>query len=533
MREPHLTECCGHNYCASCILTWLKSPLPDTCPLCRSDNFIHIQDKRLERQIRAMPVRCCHASKGCGWVGCLSDLSRHLTSKSEKGCGFVPCECTLGCGACMLRKDLPAHTQAVCRLRKVICEYCGVGVTCEEMMTNHHTVCPLMDILCEKGCGKTMKRCEAATHFVQECPNCTVQCPFYDECNTTLARKDFDQHVSMCKEKNLLKAFTKLKTDLEAMKKENWSLKHQLVETKQIAEKCQKGIESVYNVTQAMKTALQQELHYLHSSNNPSDVVALQCIHTHLSGKNVCLREGGEAATFRMTNYAEHKATGQVWYTPFFHIDHGYQFCIALHLNGTGIGKDTHVSLYLHQVKGERDSYLTWPFLLEGIFEVNFMRQTNVTAKTSWLKGGRAKHGKKPAISDTTGSQPATSPKFLRKRHEPLVQPDDCHLAGTERELKLFTGSPSSKIRDRSRSAPSTNETKDLILCSEECQELHLNVYIDRPEPTDTKTGITAPIGQLEMFCLQKIADNAVCNDSLVLRCGLNPPCTTVDCDSL
>ena len=36
--------------------------------------------------------------------------------------------------------------------------------------------------------------------------------------------------------------------------------------------------------------------------------------------------------------------------------------CARLHLNGEGIGKDSHMSLYFVLMKGDFDAILSWPF---------------------------------------------------------------------------------------------------------------------------------------------------------------------------
>ena len=47
---------------------------------------------------------------------------------------------------------------------------------------------------------------------------------------------------------------------------------------------------------------------------------------------------------------------------PAFTHRHGYKFCARLYLNGDGLGKGTHVSLFLVIMKSEYDSRLVWPF---------------------------------------------------------------------------------------------------------------------------------------------------------------------------
>ena len=49
----------------------------------------------------------------------------------------------------------------------------------------------------------------------------------------------------------------------------------------------------------------------------------------------------------------------------------GYKFCIAIHANGESGGKNTHISVYIHSMKGEHDDQLEWPFI--GIFDVELL----------------------------------------------------------------------------------------------------------------------------------------------------------------
>ena len=40
----------------------------------------------------------------------------------------------------------------------------------------------------------------------------------------------------------------------------------------------------------------------------------------------------------------------------------GYRMCLGVFPGGNGEGKGTHVSLFVHLMKGENDSELKWPF---------------------------------------------------------------------------------------------------------------------------------------------------------------------------
>ncbi|XP_078489865.1 TNF receptor-associated factor 3-like [Ciona intestinalis] len=47
---------------------------------------------------------------------------------------------------------------------------------------------------------------------------------------------------------------------------------------------------------------------------------------------------------------------------PFYTSRYGYKMCARVYLNGDGMGKGTHVSLFFVLMKGEYDNILPWPF---------------------------------------------------------------------------------------------------------------------------------------------------------------------------
>ena len=47
---------------------------------------------------------------------------------------------------------------------------------------------------------------------------------------------------------------------------------------------------------------------------------------------------------------------------PFYSSRFGYKMCLRVYLNGDGIGRNTHMSLFFVLMKGEYDALLKWPF---------------------------------------------------------------------------------------------------------------------------------------------------------------------------
>eukprot|EP00118_Oscarella_pearsei_P018705 m.192485 g.192485 ORF g.192485 m.192485 type:complete len:280 (+) comp39474_c0_seq4:5161-6000(+) len=54
--------------------------------------------------------------------------------------------------------------------------------------------------------------------------------------------------------------------------------------------------------------------------------------------------------------------TLSIYSQPFYTTGCGYKLCARLYLNGDGMGKGTHLSLFFVVMKGEYDSLLSWPF---------------------------------------------------------------------------------------------------------------------------------------------------------------------------
>ena len=66
---------------------------------------------------------------------------------------------------------------------------------------------------------------------------------------------------------------------------------------------------------------------------------------------------------FIMTQYSTRKENNDRWYSPPFYTGPGgYKMCISVNSNGFNTGTGTHVSVYVHLMRGEYDSRLVWPF---------------------------------------------------------------------------------------------------------------------------------------------------------------------------
>jgi TNF receptor-associated factor 4 len=70
-----------------------------------------------------------------------------------------------------------------------------------------------------------------------------------------------------------------------------------------------------------------------------------------------------KGAEFTMTDFEKYQMDGDDWYSPHFYTHpNGYKVSLRVDANGSGTGKGTHLSVYVHLVRGEFDDQLKWPF---------------------------------------------------------------------------------------------------------------------------------------------------------------------------
>lgn len=67
--------------------------------------------------------------------------------------------------------------------------------------------------------------------------------------------------------------------------------------------------------------------------------------------------------------------TTSIYSEPFFTHRTGYKMCVRLYLNGDGLGKGTHLSLFFVLMRGQYDTLLPWPFRQKVTFK--FIDQSN------------------------------------------------------------------------------------------------------------------------------------------------------------
>ena len=241
LKDARLTECCGQNFCDSCLKQWLSTrKRKKTCPHCQQDHVVHILNRERSREVKELRIRCTHHKAGCGWVGELGDLKRHL--KSVNGCCYVEVTCpysekdySRSCNV-MRRKDLKTHMRNKCKYRPYKCEHCNhedtyqaiaVGkkgwLTSHTRSLSHYDECPKYPLPCPNKCGaKNIKRKDMKGHR-KSCPLEPLDCPFKDAGWREIVRKDMDRHMERNTQQHILKLFhshQELKARVEQLEEE-------------------------------------------------------------------------------------------------------------------------------------------------------------------------------------------------------------------------------------------------------------------------------------------------------------------------
>ena len=222
-KEPHLSVCCGHTFCKSCLEAAKRAKsISSACPMCRTEDFVTFFNKQTDRDIKNLHVYCSNKEKGCEWQGELNAITGHLTKKD--GCQFQKVNCPNNCKVACERRDLTNHVETECPCRKVSCQYCHdtgehqfimgqhkeecpkipvpcpnnceVGTILLEDMKKHMSECHLEVIECLNNCGAKIERWRLFSHVETECPHRNVNC---DYCHYTGEHQFIEgQHKEEC-----------------------------------------------------------------------------------------------------------------------------------------------------------------------------------------------------------------------------------------------------------------------------------------------------------------------------------------------
>jgi len=339
-RDAHLTECCGHVLCKSC-LDKLKTTQYKACPMCKGDHFFAYSNKQIDREVRSLHVYCTNKQKGCRWQGELKNIRSHIGIVD--GCRFEEIECTNECGKKLERRHLSRHVKIACQHRKIECQYCHEEIKWQFVDGAHLEECPKLPLPCPNNCKKAglILREDMEAHR-KECPLEMIQCEYHNVgCEVKMLRKRRKQHEDDKMKEHLRMTSTKLAKTEDRVS----------------------YLELIVHRLMGKTVNLNPPI----SSSWSVQLSAMESMRAY--GSQVC------PVVLRITNYS-HGDCGFDWYSSSF-CSHFKGYTMQLNVDVPEIYDESpagiYVSVGLYLLQGLYDDEVTWP--LKAKFEVTLLNQ--------------------------------------------------------------------------------------------------------------------------------------------------------------
>ena len=397
------------------------------CELKRKRQFI------IGRHIEECPRFPLPCPNRCG----IDDIPRKDTDKHRRVCPHENVQCHNFCGKKMQRQYLTNHLENKCPRRKVTCQYCcslieyqfiesphkeqcqkfplacpnncGILEIPREDVSQHREICPLEVIYCTNECGNEIQRQRLESHLEDQCPRrhiccqyCNIQeehqfilghhmimcdkfpltCP--NKCDIgTVCRSDMDEHRKVCPLETIDCEYHKVGCKVKMLRKDlekhcDESMKEHLLLTTKKLNSTEDELDGFRERVHTLEIAMQQIINGKSMSQN--DRIALWPSHLQLAN-SIVTNAPGEHVTpviIKVSNFTDLKLQKKRWFSPpFYTHKKGYKMCVSVSPNGVGKGEGTHLSVFLHIMKGPYDDYLLWPLI--GMFDLILLNQIDDT----------------------------------------------------------------------------------------------------------------------------------------------------------
>ena len=336
LREPYQVTCCGKSYCKACIECVIRAGKP--CPCCLQDINNHFPNKGLQQPLYGFKVHCTHAERGCEWIGELGQLCAHLNTdpvsrdKQLTGCNFTQVQC-IHCSESFQRNQLSVHQNSICERRPFVCEYCNeYESTYFDVVHKHQPICGHQPIECTYKCGLKIPRRFLKTHLNQKCPLARIDCEFkHAGCEVRLSRKDMPVHLEQSTHLHL----------------------------RIVSEYYQQQLKDVTTQFQQSLSVLEGKVERLQAEKDGLELELKEA---------KCIRVSDEMqvlpVTFTIDKYFQRKIHSQTWISDHFYTsERGYALYLRVLPAGSGplATIAEYMSVHIHTMKGEFDTYLQWP----------------------------------------------------------------------------------------------------------------------------------------------------------------------------
>uniref|UniRef100_A0A8C9L9B5 TNF receptor-associated factor n=1 Tax=Pavo cristatus TaxID=9049 RepID=A0A8C9L9B5_PAVCR len=409
--NPKQTEC-GHRFCETCMNALLSTPSPK-CTACQESIVKDkvFKDNCCRRELLALQIYCRNENKGCKEQLSLGQLLMHL----KTDCQFEELACPRAdCKEKILRKDLPDHVEKTCKYRETTCKYCKSQVPMimlqvqdnDSDLNAHLSECINAPSTCSfkrygctfQGTNQQIKAHEASSavqhvNLLKEWSNAlenkvallqnesleknkSIQtlhnqiCSFEieierqkemlrnNESKILHLQRVIDSQAEKLKELDKeIRPFRQNWEEADSMKSSVESLQNRVTELESVDKTAGQGARN----TSMLETQLSRhdQMLSVHDIRLADMDLRFQVLET-ASYNGVLI--------WKIRDYKRRKQeavmgkTLSLYSQPFYTGYFGYKMCARVYLNGDGMGKGTHLSLFFVIMRGEYDALLPWPF---------------------------------------------------------------------------------------------------------------------------------------------------------------------------
>ena len=344
-REPQVTQCCARIYCLTCLraqdacegvgkggrgkegkggahhITVVREKARTLC--CNSEKkFSYMLDRARQQQLHSLHVKCL--SEGCTWSGSVDAHGQEHVNT----CVHAKIHCH-DCAREVLRGNLESHSRDVCHFREIQCRHCNTVAPYAEIMGLDSSVakhkCPKILVTCPNRCkgSKKMLR-QALPEHLTLCPLQSIDCDFKAVgCDEKLVKKSYDQHMKYAQQQHLLLLFNAMQTKMSA----------------------------VGNEIELLTKSVQ----------DPTTLVSLACMQSHMKTGKLSLNGVGDQGTFRVRNYShlqQNSGEDGKWESPPFYFLSSYRMQLLVYPGGHGLftGRSLSISLRVNKPENQSNS---------------------------------------------------------------------------------------------------------------------------------------------------------------------------------
>ena len=428
---------CIKKLMSSTTMGWGRDYMSHACPVCRKEPFTIFPQLKDDREIKALKVYCPNKSDGCIWTGELVSIIGHKLPQKCTPCdkcndiihytnminhlGTCPCYCPY-CGITAEREVISSEHKEKCHKFPLTCpNKCGLDHIPRGDIDEHKKVCPFEVIQCEYQCGAMITRNEMDQHNKKKMTE-HMQLTFKETTTTVFnelrneikaLRNDMPSHKDVCEVHkevcDLRKEFSEVCKGisgqgprLEIPRQDNIVVSPirlyltAIVLCAAVAILTAVLLQTYFTVTLDLDDT-EPELVEKSKRKDEQQIIKLTQTEKLLLSLSESVIYGNESlwplvlfassemldqvvpVIIRMADFAKlREMEDEDWYSKsFLAFNEGYQMCLRVYPNGFGDGKGTHLSVFLHLMKGKHDDKLEqsgqWP--LRGTFIIELLNQ--------------------------------------------------------------------------------------------------------------------------------------------------------------